>query len=61
MFCNVTLGQIQKTGKKYFWFDPSAFVSEEEEEAGKRRLIEQLTLCELYSGGRLGSENSWAN
>lgn len=41
MFCNVTLGQIQKTEKKYFWFDLSAFVSEEEEEGEKRGLIEQ--------------------
>lgn len=41
MFCNVTLGQIQKTEKKYFWFDLSAFISEEEEEGGKRRLREQ--------------------
>ena len=36
MFCNVTLGQIKQTEERYVWFDLSAFVSVEEEEAREK-------------------------
>lgn len=60
MFCNVTLGQIEKTEERYVWFDLSAFVSVREEEAREKEAIEQASglLCELYCSNKKKSRSN---